>query len=418
MTYGRVCIVGAGIVGSASAFALARGSWDVTLLDSAEGPGLGTSFANGAQLSYSYVEPLATPDALVSLPKWLLDASSPLKWHPRMEFAHACWLAQFTACCRPSMVKKTTEALLALSFLSRDTLHQWLPELPDQEQLSFTQTGKLVIYRNEKSREHVQNQLNWQARMGCKQKIVSAQECIELEPALAATGGGTIAFGVWTADEEAIDAHTLSRSLAQASGAQCLYNCAIQRIETAHGQVTALITRDKQRIEADHFVIATGPDSNKLLRPLHIALPIEPIRGFSITLPIINPEAAPVVNITDTSRKTVHARLGNMLRSAGFAELCGWNTQLNAARIEALCQYVQATFPGACDLSQPHAWAGLRPTTPSGRPIVSGTPLRNLWLNTGHGSLGLTLAAGSANVLEKLMTGQTPTIPSTPYRYK
>lgn len=412
----NVCIIGAGIVGAASAYLLAKEGWRVTVVDRAEAAGRGTTFANGAQLSYSYVEPLATPDALCSLPKWLLNPKSPLKWRPRLEFAHACWLAQFMACCRPSAVRKTTQALLALSFLARDVLHQWLPALGTPESLCFSQTGKLVIYRNESSRSHVREQLAFQAELGCRQEIVSPDRCREIEPALAATGGGSVAFGVWTASEEAIDAHALACALVHTSGAQCYYKTQINRIETKAGKVTALVAQDHQRIEADHFVVAAGPASRRLLKPLGIDLPIEPIRGLSVTLQVIQENAAPLVSITDTSRKTVHARLGNTLRSAGFAELCGEDLTVREDRIKALCAAVEATFPGACDLSNPRPWAGLRPATPSGRPLVCGTRYGNLWLNTGHGSLGLTLAAGSAHVLHALLSGQKPLINTSPYR--
>ncbi|MCZ2498501.1 FAD-dependent oxidoreductase [Xylophilus sp. Kf1] len=412
----RVCVLGAGIVGSATAYALARDGWQVTLVDAHARAGQGASKANGGQLSYSYVEPLATPTALRSLPRWLLSPDSPLRWRPRAEAAHARWLMQFIAACRWSQVQATTDALLGLSFLSREVLHRWLDEVPGlRRSARHAQPGKLVIFRDPAYRAAAQRQIDWQRGHGCRQRIVEAAECQRLEPALAATGGGGIAFGVWTDDEEVADAARLAEGLAVASGA-------VLRLAQ---QASALVRRGErivalrcgpETLEADHFVLAGGPASSGLLRPLGLALPIEPIRGYSVTLRIVDPAAAPRVSITDNGRKLVHARLDDRLRVAGFAELCGPHPVVDRRRIDALCAAVEQTFPGACDLRDPEPWAGLRPATPSGRPMVGGTRVSNLWINAGQGALGLTLAAGSAQQLAALMAGREPPLPAGNFR--
>jgi D-amino-acid dehydrogenase len=414
------CVVGAGIVGCATAYALARDGWQVTLVDAAASPGQGATLANGAQLSYSYVEPLATPAALASLPRWLLAADSPLRWRPRPEWAHLRWLLAFVLACRQARVLRTTAELLALSFHSREVLHGWLRE-PALGAAALAaghvRPGKLVLYRDASQRDAVARQLEHQRALGCRQRVVSAEECRALEPALAATGGGAIAFGVWTEDEEVIDAAKLAAALARHAGpVQWRLGRTASGFVQSAGRVVALKLNDGDEIAADAFVLAAGAGSAGLLRPLGVSLPIEPIKGYSITLPVVQATAAPRASITDSARKLVHARLGDSLRVAGFAELCGSDRAVDARRIEALCQAVRDTFPRACDFSQVHPWAGLRPATPSGRPLVGATRWPNLWINTGHGALGLTLAAGSASLLAALMQGRTPAIDAAPYR--
>lgn len=414
----HACVIGAGIVGCATAYALARDGWRVTLVDAMPIPGQGASRANGAQLSYSYVEPLATPATLRALPGWLLSADSPLRWRPRPEWSHLRWLMAFTLACRWSQVRSTTKALLALSFLSRDVLHGWLQEQPGMGAATLHgRPGKLVIYRDTAARAGVQRQLAWQAAMGCEQQIVEADECGVLEPALAATGGGRIAFGVWTPSEEVVDAAALANELARASGAAFVFGREVCGFEMQGGAIQAArLGRGEGSITADHFVLATGPSAAGLLGPLGLALPIEPIKGYSVTLPIVDAAATPRASVTDTARKLVHARLGDHLRVAGFAELRGHDRALQARRIEALCAAVRETFPGACDFRENQAWAGLRPATPSGRPLVGSTRWSNLWVNAGQGALGLTLAPGSAEVLASLMGQRPSTIDADPFR--
>jgi len=416
----HVCIVGAGIVGCASAMALSRAGWQVTLVDAKAAPGQGESRANGAQLSYSYVEPLATPAALRALPGWLLSPDSPLRWRPRSDWAHWRWLLAFVAACRWPQVRRTTEALLALSSLSRDTLAGWLQATPGlAEDTLHAQPGKLVLYRDAAALPGVQRQLGWQREMGCVQRLVDAAQCQALEPALAAGGGGPIAFGVWTDSEAVVDAARLAQALARASGATLRLGDRALHFEQQAGRITALQLASG-RLEADAFVLAAGPAVRSLIAPLSrrgTAPPVEPIKGYSITLPVVNAAAAPRVSITDQGRKLVYARLGQQLRVAGYAELCGTDRSPNPRRIAALCEAVRDTFPGACRFDDPQPWVGLRPATPSGRPLLGATRWPGLWLNAGHGALGLTLACGSAALLTSMMSGQTPAIDPAPYRW-
>lgn len=423
----HVCVIGAGVVGSASARALAHAGWRVTLVDAHATPGQGASLGNGGQLSHCHVEPLATPASLRALPRWMLSPDSPVRWRPQWRASHLSWLLSFVRACRWSQVQRTTQALLSLSFLSRDTLQHWLQALPDTEraQLMHHQPGKLVIYRDEQVRAGVLRQLAWQRTPGCEQHVVTADECRRLEPALAGGGGGPIAFGVWTPGEGVVDAAALSAWLVRSSKADTRFGVPVSGFETRGGRVhAACLGSHGDRIEADHFVLApgVGAGTEALLAMLGLRLPIEPIKGYSVSLPITHPAAAPTVSITDHGRKIVHARLGERLRVAGFAELCGADTGLNQRRIEALCEAVRATFPQACRLDGAEAdlrpWAGLRPATPHGRPLIGATHWPNLWFNGGHGPLGLTLAAGSAALLGSLMEGRAPAIEAAPFQFK
>ncbi|URI09220.1 FAD-dependent oxidoreductase [Aquincola tertiaricarbonis] len=422
----HACVIGAGIVGAATAQALAERGWRVTLVDAQPQAGRGESLGNGAQLSYSYVEPLATPDALKNLPKWLLSPTSPLRWRPQPRLGHARWLSEFIAACQWPTVRRTSEQLLALAAESRHTLHRWLAAQPGRaEATRHTRPGKLVIYRKPEALAGVQRQIDWQRAWGCEQAIVGADEVKRLEPALAATGGGPIAFGVWTASEEVIDAARLAVLLAESSGATLRLGQRVTALQRdAAGRVVACLLapadaaagQAAERLEADAFVLAAGPATLQLLRPLGGRPPIEPIKGYSVSLPIVDDGAAPRVSITDNGRKLVHARLGDRLRVAGFAELIGMNRELPPRRIEALCQAVRETFPGACRFDDVQPWTGLRPATPSGRPQVGPTRWPGLWLNAGHGALGLTLACGSASLLADLMAGETPPLNPEPFR--
>lgn len=394
----RVCIVGAGIVGCAAAYALAREGWAVTLVDAAAGSAQGASLANGAQLSYSYVEPLATPAALRALPGWLLAADGPVRWRPRAAWSHWRWLAAFTAACRTPQVQRSTAALLALSALSRETLHAWLAELPGAaEAAQHRRPGKLVLYRHPSSRSAAQRQLAWQAALGCQQQVLDAGECLAVEPALAALPQRDLAFGVWTAGEEVIDAPALAQRLAQASGAELRWGQRVAGLWCRGGRVSGLQLAGGETLVADQVVLAAGVATPALARPLGLALPIEPVKGYSVTLPLAQAARAPQASVTDQCSKMVFARLGAHLRVAGFAELAGHDPTVDPHRTAALVRAAHTLFPGACDEAAPVVpWAGLRPATPSGLPLVGPARVPGVWLDTGHGGLGLTLAAGSA----------------------
>ena len=413
----HVCIIGAGIVGSATAYLLAQVGHCVTVLEAQAAPGQLTSFANGAQLSYSYVEPLATPATLRKLPSMMLDPDSPLRFRFTGEWAQMTWGLLFMRACRQSQVEYVTRALLGLSFLSRDELNS--ARLADDLQFEYEEPGKLVVYDSEDGLFRARRQVAFQRQLGCEQEVIGAAECLAREPALAAYAQH-VCGGVWTPGDAVGDAHLLSRTLmarVQTMGGTVHYTRSAIGLRTEAGRVRA-VTTDQGEVVADVVVLANGPDSAALGRAMGLRLPIYPVKGYSVTLPVSNPSRAPTASITDLRRKTVYGRLGSQFRIAGMAELVGHNLTIDQARIAFLVRCAHETFPGACDLlADPQPWAGLRPATPTSMPLIGPARYPNLLLNVGQGSLGFTLAMGSARLIERQLAG-LPSAVGAPFAYR
>jgi D-amino-acid dehydrogenase len=401
-TKGHVCVIGAGIIGATTAYALSKDGWSVTVIDSEPAAGMGASYANGAQLSYSYVEPLASPNTLSKIPLWLLSRDSPIRWQPQLSRRHFKWLMQFIAHCNATQVQSTTKQLLDISFLSKNGLQGWLSDLGISERdVILEKTGKLVIYRNQHELAAVQRQMQLQQSLGCKQELFSQERCLDQEPSLASIGHD-IAFGVHTAGDEAVDCHKLCQLILKHSGVQQIYDAQLIHFNLKGNRIVSALTSQGE-ITADQFVVAAGNETNAVLQQLNHELLIEPIKGYSVSFPIVNRGRAPNGSITDQSRKVVFARIGNTLRVAGFAEIRGNNLTIDQSRIASLIADTERVFPGAVDLKDFTSWAGLRPCSPSGIPYIQQIGYENAWVNAGHGSLGLTLSVGSAMLLTKKM---------------
>jgi D-amino-acid dehydrogenase len=393
----HVCVLGAGIVGLATAWQLNRDGFRVSVVDRAQ-PGFGASGGNGAQLSYSYVQPLADPSIWTQLPKLLLSPSSPLKLRPQLDPLQWRWAMAFLAACNARTSHETTARLLALAARSRVGFDAMRADIaPDCD---FSATGKLVLYGSASSLDGAARQLELQRAMGSEQRLVGAQECVAIEPALASYRP-QIAGAVHTPSECAADCLKVCSELVRAlrgRGVRFLLDTEVQGFDVRDGRVSALRTGG-QAIEADAFVMALGTASHRLGRQLGTYLPVYPLKGYSITVDVDPaPGAAPLVSVTDSARKVVFARLGARLRVAGMAELVGHDAGIPAGRIETLASATRALFPHAGPLDALHPWTGMRPATPTGLPIVGrvdGAPA-NMIFNTGHGALGFTLAFGSA----------------------
>jgi D-amino-acid dehydrogenase len=405
-----ICIIGAGIIGCASAYQLARSGHQVILLDAASGPGQGCSFANGAQLSYSYVEPLATPATLRALPRLLLQTDSPVRFCPTLDWRQYAWGLQFLASCRGSQVRLATRELLELSALSKDTLEVWIKDgvIPS----SFWRNGKLVLCPDESTWRRQRRQMEFQAELGCEQQALSLSECIEKEPALLqalSRTAGAWAGGIWTPGECVVDAHALCCALVDrlpAFGCQTIFGKRALGFVQDRGGVQAVVTADGE-IPCRVLVLAAGAGSVHLSKLLGEYLPVYPIRGYSLTLPMADTARAPRVSVTDLGRKMVFAPLGSELRVAAGAEIGGYQLRSASDRIKQMRSAIEVLYPHCVE---PHArgraWAGLRPATPTSIPIIRRMRRRsNVYLNVGHGALGLTLAAGSAAVLARTLNG-------------
>jgi D-amino-acid dehydrogenase len=399
---GHVCVIGAGIIGATTAYALSKDGWTVTVIEAEQAAGMGASYANGAQLSYSYVEPLASPNVLRKIPLWLLSNDSPIRWQPQFNKSHFWWLIQFIAHCNSKQVRKTTQQLLDLSFLTKHALHGWLHDLGISEgDVLLEKTGKLVIYRNHHELAAVQRQMELQISLGCQQELLSKEQCLKQEPSLASIEQD-IAFGVHTVSDEAIDRHKLCQLMLRQADVDVIYDARLRHFNIKGKRIESALTAQGE-ITADQFVIAAGNGTNAVLQQMNQALPIEPIKGYSVSFPIVNRDRAPNGSITDQGRKVVYARIGNTLRVAGFAEICGSNLEINQRRIASLIADTERMFPGAVDRHDFTSWAGLRPCSPSGIPYIKQIGYENAWVNAGHGSLGLTLSVGSAMELAKKM---------------
>jgi D-amino-acid dehydrogenase len=408
-----ICVIGAGVVGCASAYQLVREGHDVLLLDAAPGPGQACSFANGAQLSYSYVEPLATPAMLRALPKLLMRRDSPVRFRPTLDWRQYAWGLQFLAACRASQVHSATRQLLALSFLSRDTLDQWLHD--GVWPVGFKRNGKLVLCPDNDTMARQRRQMHLQALLGCEQQAIGVEQCLEKEPALlAAVRRSPKAYvgGIWTPGECVVDTHALCGALVDrlhARGGRTLFRTRVTGFVQSRQRVHAVLTAEGQ-IDCDAVVLAAGAESAILAQSLGEYLPVYPIKGYSLTLPMQGAEPAPRISVTDLGRKTVFAPLGAELRVAAIAEIGGHALDLAAERIGQMRSSVAALYPAHVD-AQAHGrpWSGLRPATPTSVPIVRRSKRHtNVFFNVGHGALGLTLAAGAAVMLHRCVCESGP----------
>ena len=393
----RVCVMGAGIVGLATAYELNLAGHEVVVIDRAQ-PGSGASGGNGSQLSYSYVQPLADPSIWKQLPKLLLSPSSPLKIRPQLDVHQWRWGLQFLAACNAATSRSTTIELLQLAAESRQGFDAML--LKEKLSVDFSGTGKLVLFSTQAAFAAAQKQMLMQRELGSVQEAVSAARCVEIEPALASYKANILG-AIHTASECAADCQKTCnglRVLLAERGVRFLLDTPIDEIKVAQSYVVAIKTIHGD-IEADQYVMALGAASAPMARKLGVYLPIYPLKGYSITVEVdpVKP-TAPAVSVTDSARKVVFARIGSRLRVAGMAELAGYSTHVVPEQIESLKASTEAIFPGCSAFAELSPWAGLRPATPTALPLIGKHPKgpTNMLFNVGHGALGFTLAFGSA----------------------
>ena len=402
----HVCVIGSGIVGLATAYALQQAGHRVTVLDRAEHPAMGASGGNGAQLSYAYVQPLADPGIWKMLPKLLLAKDSPLKFRLKADPQQWSWGLQFLGACNAQTSAASTQTLLTLAAESRVAFETMMAR--EALHCDHHTPGKLVLFASQQALDSAAQQVALQAQLnGPKQQVVNAAEVARLEPALAHYAQ-RMAGAVYTPSESAADCRKLCQQLAQLleqRGANMQFSTQVQGYDVQGGSITAVRTPNG-KVQADQFVLACGWESAQQARQLGITVPVYPLKGYSITLEAAGAlQAAPSVSVTDTTRKVVFARIGSRVRVAGMVEIVGRDTGLESARIASLQQSTREVFPALPQTSDVQAWTGMRPATPTGLPITgrARTGPRNLWLQTGHGALGLTLAFGSAQRLVQEM---------------
>lgn len=408
----HVLVLGAGVTGLTTAYCLARDGHTVTVLDREQGAGLGASYANGGQLSYSYVAPLASPGALRDLPFWLLDRNSPLRFRPQIDPHQWRWCLRFLMACTGRQSRRATEHLLTLALYSRALMEKTVAEAGLE--FAHTRTGKLVVYSSEAGFRGAVAQMRFQEQFGCEQRALDTAACLEIEPALAHIRSRLVG-GIFTPSEQAGDCHRFC------TGLEVLLRSPAYGVTVVYGQTAGRFVCDRERvlavetgqgtIEADAYVLALGTGSRALARTAGFDLPIYPLKGYSLSVPVRTAAAAPSVSVTDHARKIVYARLGDKLRIAGMADLVGYGRDLDEERLALLIREAKSAFPEASDYRRVEPWCGLRPATPTSMPIIGPTPKSNLLVNVGHGALGFTLAMGTARVIGDLAAGKPPAIP-------
>ena len=407
----KVLVLGGGVVGLAAAYYLTRDGHEVAVVERNGGVGLETSYANGGQLSYSYVAPLASPGVLPKIPPWLFRRDSPLRFRPALDPHQWRWCLEFVLACTRRQADLTTRRLLRLAYYSRALMHRFVAEEPAQ--FDYVRNGKLVVHSDAASFESARRLVEYQASLGSDQQALAPDECVALEPALRPMRP-RLAGGIYTPSEDAGDCYEFCvglERLARSAGAQFLLNTEIHRLLRWKDRRILGVETSRGVLEADRYVLALGAASPRLVRPLGIRLPIYPLKGYSLTLAIGPGRLAPRISITDFKKKIVYARLGDELRVAGMADLAGYAPTIDEARVAILADETRAAFPDASDFSQLKPWCGLRPATPKGTPLLGATRYPNLLLDCGQGALGFTLALACGRVIADLAAGRTPEVP-------
>jgi D-amino-acid dehydrogenase len=406
-------VIGGGVVGLTTAWALLERGHAVTLVEREAEVAQGASRANGGQLSYRYVSPLADAGVPLKALRWLLDPDGPLRFKPEASWAQWGWLIAFLRNCRGPVNRRTTERLLALGAYSQAAFAQLCAEARLGDGIALRTPGKLVVYRRPAEFARVAARVKGS---GAEQAL-SHDECVALEPALAQyeDGEATLAGGIFTSGEAVADCHAFciglharlraherfrGRLAAPVEGFQRDAQGRVQGVRTATGDIAA-----------DAVVLAAGLHSRALAGTVGVQLPLYPLKGYSLTAPIAAGHRPPEVSVTDFEKKILYARIGGELRIAAMVDLVGDDLGLDAGRLASLQRSVRATFPNAADYDRATPWAGLRPATPSGAPILGASGVPGLWLNVGHGALGFTFSFATANIVAELVSGRASPLP-------
>lgn len=408
----RVVVLGAGVSGVTLAYMLAKQGHTVEVIERQPEPAAECSFANGAQLSYSHAEPWANPGALKKAIQWLYQEDKPLVFRFRADWQMWRWVIHFLRNCTGPRARINTERTLRLGLYSRQMMHELVDE--SKIQFDYGQKGILHIFTKPWELPHAKEQAEFQVKLGAPYEYCTPQQCLEKEPALSHIVP-RICGGIYYAADEYGDIHAFTQQLARKAkelGALFHFNHYVRRILIEKNSIKEIQT-DKDSFRADVYVMALGAESGTLLRSVGIDVPIYPMKGYSISVPIMQSDKAPSMSVTAQVEKVVFTRIGKILRVAGTAEFAGYDYNISPRRIALLKQVTQETFPECGDIEGASEWACLRPQSPDAAGIIGGTRYSNLFLNTGHGTLGWTMAAGSARAVADLIAGKKPSIDLT-----
>ncbi|MGO1719366.1 MAG: D-amino acid dehydrogenase [Luteimonas sp.] len=405
----RVLVLGSGVVGVTTAWYLRQAGHDVVVVDRQPEPAMETSFANAGQVSPGYASPWPAPGIPAKAIGWLLSRHAPLAIRPTADPAQYRWMWQMLRNCTSARYGISKARMVRLAEYSRDCLEELRQEL-GLEYEQRTQ-GTTQLFRTREQLDGAARDIAILEQYGVTYELLDQDGVIRAEPALARVRDRLVGALRLPGDETG-DCHLFTTQLAELARRQEVefrFGQDIEALQAEGDQVTGV--RIDGRIEtADRYVLATGSWTAPLLGPLGIRLPVYPLKGYSLTIPILDPDMAPVSTVLDESYKVAITRFDDRIRVGGMAEVAGYNLSLPQRRRETLEMVVRSLFPEGGDLEAAGFWAGLRPSTPDGPPVIGATKYRNLLLNTGHGTLGWTMACGSARYLADLVDGRTPAI--------
>lgn len=407
----KILILGAGVIGTTTAYFLSLAGHEVTVVDRQPGPALETSFANAGEISPGYSAPWAGPGVPHKALRWLTMKYGPLRIVPQLDPAMWRWGLAMLANCTEAAYRRNKARMVRLAEYSRDQMIA----LRARTAIDYAgrQQGTLQLFRTQKQLDGAAADTAVLDGIGVPYEVLDRAGCVRAEPGLAAAGADFVG-GLRLPHDETGDCHLFTTRLAElasAAGVTFRFGVDVRRLAVSGGRVAGVET-DAGSLAADAYVVAMGSYSPLLLRPLGMNLPVYPIKGYSITVPVADPALAPVSTVLDETYKVATTRLDDRIRVGGTAEIAGYSRSLPPGRKGPLVKSLTDLFPNAGDLSAATFWSGLRPMTPDGTPVIGQAGPDNLYLNTGHGTLGWTMAAGSARVLADLMSGRAPEIES------
>jgi D-amino-acid dehydrogenase len=405
----KVLVLGSGVIGVTSAYYLARAGHEVTVIDRQPKPALETSFANAGEVSPGYSSPWAGPGVPVKAVKWLLMKHGPLVIRPKLDPVMWLWLLKMLRNCTTSRYAVNKSRMIPIAEYSRDCLQALRSEIGIR--YDERARGTLQLFREQAQLDHTGDDIAVLKQYGVPFEVLDREGCIKAEPALASVKQ-KFAGGLRLPHDETGDCHMFAQALAleaEKIGVRFNFNVGIDGLNADATRITGVAT-GAGMMTADAYVLALGSYSPHLVRPLGISLPVYPVKGYSITVPIWDAAGAPESTVMDESYKVAITRLGDRIRVGGTAEISGYSTKLYAARRATLDHSLTDLFPRGGDLPKATFWCGLRPMTPDGPPVIGATRFANLHLNTGHGTLGWTMACGSGRVLADMLSGKKPEI--------
>jgi D-amino-acid dehydrogenase len=407
----KVLVMGAGVIGVTTSYYLAKAGFEVTVIDRQPGPGRETSFANAGEVSPGYASPWAGPGVPAKAVRWMLDQYGPLVVRPQADPAMWRWIIQMLRNCTTARYAVNKARMVGIAEYSRDCLRALRADIG----ISYDERsqGTLQLFRKQSQLDGIGGDVDVLRQYNVPFEVLDRDGCVRAEPGLAAVRGSFVG-GLRLPDDETGDCQMFTERLEKVAadlGVRFVYNTTIRSIDVTGGSVVQ-VTTDKGVFLADKYVTALGSFSPLLLRPLGINIPVYPVKGYSITVPIIDEAASPQSTVMDETYKVAITRLGDRIRVGGTAEVGSYKVKLVPDRRAPLDRSLTDLFPKGGDMSRSTFWSGLRPMTPDGPPIIGSTCFNNLFLNTGHGTLGWTMACGAARVVSDQIAGVTPEIPT------